>query len=1196
MATTLEIQEKLNKLLEDAEKIAENLSRQYREQANLLEKIAESTAKVCNTPQQIQGVDLNEYYLEVVDSAELARASISSAMDDATRKTGQSTESTKKLDESIKSASESAKSMDIGSSILGGIGKAFSFAASAAMGFLSMLGSIGSALFSVAKAAIGLPLQILDGLIGMAQSGGGSSELAEALREIRVEFGYLDRTAGRAIINLSKNMSGELANTGLRVSRVFGNLAERLKYFTEYAKNLGETVDAVFNTLEASSAEALGAYNKALGFTAAGQKGVAQRALATGQDLNEINRQVANFAVQLSDAFGVTMKLVSRDVGEMMADFEHFGNLSVQEMTQAAVFARKLGIEVKSLGKLVDKFLNFEDAANSAAQLSQAFGLNVDAFKLMSEQDPAKKMQMLRDSFFAAGKTIENMTAQERRLLATQTGLSESELSLAFSQKSRGLSYDQIKKKGDAAQKSQLSQEQVLEKLSGAIERLVKSGEGLKGGFFDMFIQGFVKGIQSTKEFRDIMRALSRSLAIVFRAGIEVGRMFVALFPGIRDVMEGIRDMFNPRFMTAFMNKVKSAFREFFTLMTTNPTTALPVLLERLQSAFTERFSASGPGASKIFEGIKKFLKAVFYMFLGGIREGIIGLGTTIAPLLKSIFSDQTFDQAAGAAGGAISSIGSAISTAFTDVFGTSGSPQRQAMLDSLDKFAEAFKDALFFIGIKLVNAAADLIKSIGDIMSGRRQINQNTQGGAQSMSDKFLKTLMDAFDRIQPSLFRIGEKIMEYIGYGLLAAIGMFSVVFARGFFNLVVGIPVAIIAYVSDALADIVHYITFTIPQKIINAVESVVGKGSFIGNIVRGFMSTVALLGSFVTGIFRGIAGFFINVGQYFDDFFTKGPARAFENFVNGMERTFVQIKRPIIAALNSLISTIPASWRNFIGLSQIPLPPLPPANNPAVQAVNQAVQASRTGGAEINRNLTESLTLPTPAAATAAAPTSVSEQVSNIRETLQSATEVGRIDQQRAVASFEKLQEFASNLGPILSQTQTAFNTAFQNVDINKINETTTAISGIIQKVNEIRASVSGRNLRPITNEQFEPLKNSMNTIANFLNSSDLTMIGEVFSAADVAARVSGIETTANSISQMVEKINATSQELASLQPVNIQSNLSRLATNLGLGNNATYTIQNRNFTVTVNVDVHMDARELENTLIERKGTRIQHTPG
>jgi hypothetical protein len=85
---------------------------------------------------------------------------------------------------------------------------------------------------------------------------------------------------------------------------------------------------------------------------------------------------------------------------------------------------------------------------------------------------------MLRKGFFATGRTIENMTAQERRLLAQQTGLGESEIALAFAQKNRALSYADIQKKGDAAKKSQLSQEQVLNKLAGAIERLVKSGSG----------------------------------------------------------------------------------------------------------------------------------------------------------------------------------------------------------------------------------------------------------------------------------------------------------------------------------------------------------------------------------------------------------------------------------------------------------------------------------------------------------------------------------------------------------------------------------------------------------------------------------------------------------------------------------------------------------------------------------------------
>ena len=610
MATTLEIQEKLNKLLEEAEKIAQSLSSHYKDQVDLLEKLADSSKKIVEALEGQKNCDMAKCFEDTAKAAENAKKSVSDAMTEAANKTKTATDTSKQFDESIKKTTQSVKEMESGISIIEGIGKALSFVGGMASSFLSVAFSIGSALFSFAKAVIGFPFAVLQGLIDMSAQG-GSSELAQALQDIRKEFGYLDRTAGRSVVQLAKNMKGELANTGLRVYRTFGNLAERLKYFTEYAKNLGETVDAVFNTLKASSAEALGAYNKALGFTAAGQKGVAQRALATGQDINEINRQVANFSLQLSSAFGVTMKLVSRDVGEMMADFEHFGNLSVQELTQAAVYARKLGIEVKSLGKLVDKFLNFEDAANSAAQLSQAFGLNVDAFKLMSEQDPAKKMQMLRDSFFAAGKTIENMNAQERRLLATQTGLSESELALAFSQKSRGVSYDEIKKKGDAAQKSQLTQEQVLQKLSGAIERLVKSGEALKGGFFDVFLQGFVKGIRITTEFRQLMRALRQSINIVFRAGIQVGRMFMHIFPGVQDFFVGLRRVFDPSAMRNLMNQVKAAFGDFFQAMTKNPSTALPILLDKLREAFLGRLSAAGPGGRQVLEGIKSFFKAI---------------------------------------------------------------------------------------------------------------------------------------------------------------------------------------------------------------------------------------------------------------------------------------------------------------------------------------------------------------------------------------------------------------------------------------------------------------------------------------------------------------------------------------------------------------------------------------------------------
>lgn len=1237
MASTLEIQEKLNELLENANKLVEELSDKYKDQVDLLEELTKAAEEMIEALDSEEVCNLSDCFEKVAKTSDNARTNIKGAIDEIIKNsggaaagvesltnrlsgaTGRSNELDKSFSRITASAKQAGSAMGEmankaneasssggalsssssgvsdafgmvataatggGAAIVAGIGKAFSFVTSAASSLVSFLGTIGSTIFTVAKALIGFPLAVLDGLLGYAQQGGGSSPLAEALREIQIEFGYLNKTAGYAIVNLSKNMSGQLANTGLSVRRIFGGVADVLKYFTEYAKNLGETVDAVFRDLKASGAEALAAFNKALGFTAAGQKGVAQRALATGQELNDLNREIANYSIQLSSAFGVSMKLVSRDVGEMMADFEHFGSVSVKEMTQAAVFARRLGIEVKSLGKLVDKFLNFEDAANSAAQLSQAFGLNVDAFKLMSEQDPAKKLQMLRDGFFATGRTIENMTAQERRLLATQTGLGESELALAFSQKNRSLTYDQIKKKGDSAQKSQLTQAQALEKLAGAIERLVGSGNALQGGFLDVFIQGFVKGVTSTREFRDIIRALSRSLMIVFRAGIQVGDMFVRLFPGVRDVMIGIKEMFNPSFMTSFMNKVKAAFRNFFSMMTTDPTTALPVLLGKLQEAFTDRFSASGPGASRVFEGIKKFLKAVYNIFVGVIREAFLGLGSTIAPLISSIFSDRTFAQATTAAGGAVGGIGSAISTAFTDVFGTSGSPQRQAMLDSLGKFGDAIKDGLYFIGIKLVNAAADLIIMIGDALSGGENNAANVKKGTQSMGEKFSKNLSNAFERSKPALNAIGGKILEYIGMGMLWALGKLGAFVSEGILQLFVGLPASITALIYDSLAGLIKYITVEIPASIIRLADEALGSNSGFAKGIRFVMSLVAFFGSTLYVSFKTIAAFFANIGQFIEDIFKVGPAQAFENMLVNINRAIDNAKRPLIQSLNSI--------RRVLGLSEIPLPP--PANNPAVQAINQAVDASRTGGAEINRNLTEGLTLPTAAAARAAAPASVSDQVSSIRETIQSAREVGRIDQQAAQRSMEKLQQFATALGPILTNTQTALNDALRGVDINKMNENVESIKSIIDNVSKIQ-QLTSRRTEGITSASLVPIQNSITALSNFLSGATLVQMATAFNAVETTARISGIENTTNSISSMVQAINSTSAELARVSPINIQTNLNRLAANLGLGNNATYTITNRNFTINVNVDVHMDAAELEKTLVERKGTRIQHT--
>jgi hypothetical protein len=1193
MVNILEIQMQLNKLLEEASEKIEKMNGQYSKQTKMLEYMTEAIKKMNELISKSSGVGskLASGFETASESAKEAGSDMDSALQKASDKINSTTDSAKKLGGGFGDISKEMTKLNAGISIVGGIGKAISFVANSALAALQTIQGIGSGIFEIGKSVLAFPFKLLDGLISMA-SVSGSNELAQELEEIRKQFGYLNKTAGGTIIELAKNMKGELANTGLSVWRTFGNLVERLRYFREYAQKLGETIDAVFRDLSVSQAEALGAFNKGLGFTDEGLKGVAQRSLATGENLNEINRQIGNYSIQLSKAFGVSMKLVSRDVGNMIADFEHFGHMAVKEMTQASVFVRRLGIDVKALGKLVDKYMNFEDAANSAAQLSQAFGLNVDAFKLMQEQDPAKKLEMLRKGFFATGRTIENMTAQERRLLAQQTGLGESEIALAFAQKNRALSYADIQKKGDAAKKSQLSQEQVLNKLAGAIERLVKSGSAMQGGFFDRFIQGFVSGIRYSKEFRELMRNLQRSLMMVFYAGRQVGLAFAQLFPGIKEFFGGLRDMFNPRVMKTFLNKVVGAFKDFFKQMTENPATALPKLLDKLQDAFSDRFSAAGSGARKVFDGIKKFFKAVGYIFLSGIKEALLGLGKIVAPLISSIFSDETFSKAGNQISGSVDGIGGTLSKMFRDVFGEEGSPARQKISEALSKFADSiWVAAKFFIG-KIAEKLPELFEAIANGLAiGESTVTKSGTG------DKFASGLAKSFEKMKPHLIKIAESLGTIILTGLGSALTSPSLWKTIGLqalsmiTNMLVVLPAWLGGFVTELFQDLFAGIG-RLSTELGDYISEKIGN-NIVGKTVKAIWRSIGFVSNVVAIGFKAISRSLYTVGAFFSDVF-ESPTKAIENLKRRFTGLVGELGNDLKRSFNTLLAGIPDRVKSFLGLTPFVIPTPPPAQNPAVQSIQQAEEQSRTSSKNINENLTNALEITPPSQATRSVQdSSLSERVSSIRDSIQSATEAGRIDQNKATAAFQKLQEFATNLGPVLQTTQTALNKSLSGIDTDKLTSNVESIKSIIENVNSIR-NLTARQLQPISISSLIPLENSIDAISTFASSPMLVRLEQALTTAETSTRITGIQNTSNAIKDMVETINQTSRELARLNPINIQTNLNRLASNLGLGNNSVYTIRNENFTVQVNNHVYLDVKELEKVLVERPDTRIRHT--
>jgi len=1198
MASTLEIQIQLNKLLDEASEKIENMNSQYGKQTKILDAMTAAIKRMNEMLNKTSaGGKLADSFDEAKTKASEVGDTVQSSMEKATAKINESTTSSKGLAGSFGDTSKELTKMSAGIAVIGGIGKALSFVLQTGQAALQMISGIGGGIFEIGKSVLAFPFKILEGLISMSSTG-GSNELAQELEEIRKQFGYLNKTAGVTIIDLAKNMKGQLANTGLSVWRTFGNLVERLRYFREYAQKLGETIDAVFRNLSVTEAEALGAFNKGLGFTDEGLKAVAQRSLATGESLNEINRQVGNFSIQLSKAFGVSMKLVSRDVGNMMADFEHFGHLAVKELTQASVYARRLGIDVKALGKLIDKYMNFEDAANSAAQLSQAFGLNIDAFKMMQEQDPAKKLEMLRKAFFATGRTVENMTIQERRLLAQQTGLGDSEIALAFAQKNRALSYDDIRKKGDAAKKSQLTQEQVLNKLAGAIERLVKSGSAMQGGFFDRFLQGFVSGIKMSKEFRELMRNLARSLTMTFYAGRQVGLMFEQLFPGVKQFFGGLRDMFNPRVMKSFLNKAVSAFKDFFKQMTTDPTTALPKLLEKLQAAFTDRFNAAGPGASKVFSGIKSFLKAVGYIFLSGIKEALLGLGKVVAPLISSIFSNDTLNKAGDQLSNSADTLGSTISKMFTEVFGTEGSPTRRKIYDSLSKFGDAiWEGAKFFIG-KFAAKMPAIFETIATALSAGADSASNARP-----ADKFVDGLAKSFEKAQPHMIKIAESLGRILISGLKTA--LLSAVMSETTVKMVIGNAVrpiitaigTIPTWIAGAVSGLFESL-FTSLGTGLNRfgvwIEQKLG-GGLIGKAARILTSAFAFIVNIFAIGFKTISRTFLTIGTFFNDLI-DGPTKALKSLKERFVRLITELSGDFRRSLNTLINAIPARIRQFFGIQPMEIPVPPPSKNPGVQMIKQIENQSAASSPVIQRNLVESVNPNISSQASASgtiADNSISERVTSIRESINSATEIGNIDQNKARQAFNRLTTFVETLGPTLRTSEIQVNQALAGIDIEGMSSKIGSIKEIFQSVSSIKRFAI-KNSDAITVSNLMPLTNSLAALTEFTNSPLLKRLEGQLSSAENVARINGIKNTSDTIKDMVDTINQTSKTLAKLSPINIQTNLQRLASNLGLGSNSSYTIKNENFKVEVNLSVHMGVKEVEKILIERPDTRIRHT--
>ena len=560
---------------------------------------------------------------------------------------------TGKLGEALEKAAAWAKTLSVPAEFLNGFKSGLAISGQMFSGIMSLGASAFELMKNIGGIILSMPGRIID-FFASKSGGGGTDEYRQGLEEVRKEFGNLEVGTSAAIINMTKSMK-DFGESGVSFGKVFGHgragMATLLKENLELAKEMGSNFRSLAASIGTNSRE-FTILRKATGMTGVEAGALQLQAESTGQSLGNMVKSMSIKLAQAEQTFGISTKEFGRDINAMLKETATFGQVAPDVMIKTSAYVKKLGISIETLKKTMDASFTFEDAAQQAATLSEAFGMNIDSMKLFSETDPTKKLDQIRQSFFQAGKSVESLNIHEMKALSNATHLSDEELRRSFAMKNRGVSQASLNEQMKKGQKTEMSQQEAMVTLAKSIERLSSSGGGAGGGgFLDHFLKGFERGIERSRIFKTIVHNLERAFRVVEYAGREVGRMFLDMFPGMQDIMHGLADMFNPDRFRVLMRKVVDAFRDFFSLLQTDPAAGFSNFMTRLKTIFLDFFTAGSPAGSRFLSGMKDFFKTIGIIFIQGLKYALESVGELMTGIIDYMKNPASLNVAAAGAG-----------------------------------------------------------------------------------------------------------------------------------------------------------------------------------------------------------------------------------------------------------------------------------------------------------------------------------------------------------------------------------------------------------------------------------------------------------------------------------------------------------------------------------------------------------------
>lgn len=539
-----------------------------------------------------------------------------------------------------------------------------------------------------------------------------------------------------------------------------GSIEEGIQLFGEFTMAMGRTVTAgdKFTKFGIQLARGFG-----LGGAGAGQLSkVFENIGMSADDAAESMKT----SIKAANAANIPVNMLAEDLAKSSTYMARFGKEGQKTLIQGAAWARKYDIALDQLKQSVEGFDMFDEAARSASKLNTAFGTMVNSMDLMMEDDPAKRLEMIRQQMLSQGQTYDKLTPKQRRYFSETMKLTDEQTAALLDANNAGESYADFQAKAEKKQKQELAAKAMMQKM------LVKTAQTMYafGAAFDRVTVAIAKAIRpllevlglakkgdkNFKGFGSVMESITKTVIEFFEslAGNDKWMSFMReLGHDLQRAGTGLKAFVMEGRAADLVGDIAKGMKSFYITVRDLAIKAVPMFRPILDVFLT--LSKYIKELAIAWAGMKIFNMAGGVGGLGKIAEMVGGGSKTNGATMKG--AGRMASVGGGAAiGGALGGTGGAIGGAIGGLLGPIGAAAGAAIGYSIKKLYDYFsKDEA------LDQARADAVKAeFETAMAAKKQAA--SLEGISLMQKRAAKRQSDAdgiLDRARKGKITINEQ-----------------------------------------------------------------------------------------------------------------------------------------------------------------------------------------------------------------------------------------------------------------------------------------------------------------------------------------------------------------------------------------------------------------------------------------------------